>query len=687
MGNSPRYVGFLDPPYNVMLTDDSGNALNLTGVTSNNFTLTMLNANTGLFQSGVGVWTITSATLGQASYQWTVNDMATAGPWWVYTTVKLPAEPNPREFDPELILILPGTVGAGAAPSGVLPVPPASPLFINVRDYGALGAGADYTTAIQAAINAGQASTYGAAIFIPRGLYLYSTDLVVSGNNIMIFGEGRASQLQAAAGTTNVANGIKVTGANHVVIKDLQINGNKANINQAGAGTSYTTKQGVYVTGGSTDVTVVDCYINNCFAGGVLADNASLLFVIGNRFDACGDNAIFLRPGPVTPWTAPSNATIAGNIVSNGTFSGIGVIKSSFVSVFSNVSYGNGPTAGQGSGIVVEGATNCTVSGNICHDNGVNGIDLRYSNEGNPAQNLPAAHITCAANQCYNNGYGSGFGNAGGIVSEGVDDAVIQGNNCYHNENGINLGAGNGLDPTRVLVQGNECRTNNLIGLRFFTNAAAVDLVANGNYVSDNLSDQFTANCKVLVQGGLIARPSVAGKENIHLLAGASGSIIDGVKMTDPIDNCLLIDTTVTGVIVRNCIFDKAAGTGGRGLYEATTTGAGTYVENCRFMGFTFQSFAFNNPASIARHNDVDQSGLYDHNSGTASIAAGTATLNVTHNLYAAPSRVELTPTADTQGLRWWISAKGATTFTITLSGNAVTNPVTFDWRAWTWDN
>ncbi len=42
MPNSPRYVGFLDPPYNLTLADDSGTVLDLTGCTSNSFTLTMI---------------------------------------------------------------------------------------------------------------------------------------------------------------------------------------------------------------------------------------------------------------------------------------------------------------------------------------------------------------------------------------------------------------------------------------------------------------------------------------------------------------------------------------------------------------------------------------------------------------------------------------------------------------------
>src|SRR6266567_5446435 len=110
MANSPRYVGFIDSPYTVILTDDSGALLDLTGCVSDNFTLTMVSAfsstsgNPPMSQQGTGVWTIANQTTnkGQASYQWTLNDMATAGAWWVYTTVKLPAEVGPRPFDPEL---------------------------------------------------------------------------------------------------------------------------------------------------------------------------------------------------------------------------------------------------------------------------------------------------------------------------------------------------------------------------------------------------------------------------------------------------------------------------------------------------------------------------------------------------------------------------------------------------------
>jgi hypothetical protein len=84
-------------------------------------------------------------------------------------------------------------------------------------------------------------------------------------------------------------------------------------------------------------------------------------------------------------------------------------------------------------------------------------------------------------------------------------------------------------------------------------------------------------------------------------------------------------------------------------------------------------------PASVWQSN----TGYVTRSSGTGSLAAAT-TLTVTHGLSGTPSRVEVTPTSDPgAGIRWWISAKTATTFTITTSAAAT---FSFDWHAWIGD-
>lgn len=73
--------------------------------------------------------------------------------------------------------------------------------------------------------------------------------------------------------------------------------------------------------------------------------------------------------------------------------------------------------------------------------------------------------------------------------------------------------------------------------------------------------------------------------------------------------------------------------------------------------------------------------GYVTENSGTATVTAGTTSVNVTHGLATTPTRVILTPTTDTGGKRYWVSAKGATTFTITIDSTH-TSDISFDWRA-----
>jgi len=275
MGNSPRYIGFIDPPYNVELVDDDGKAIDLTGCNSNSFTLTMLNEYANTSKVCTGVWTITDAAKGKASYQYMLSDVDTAGRWKHYVTAKLPSEPGPREFDPDPVDILPGTVGAGVAPAGVLPAPAASPLVINVRDYGALGDGTDQTTAIANARAA--ANNIGAAlVYYPPGLYLtgnqpcYSNVIddgagpgltivrLKNGANTDIF-SALTSSINLAAAPQSGSN----TAITNFGFRNMTLDGNKANQT---AGPSYA----IRVYGHRHVLEHVE--IKNGYSGNVLMD-------------------------------------------------------------------------------------------------------------------------------------------------------------------------------------------------------------------------------------------------------------------------------------------------------------------------------------------------------------------------------------------------------------------------------
>lgn len=240
----------------------------------------MLNNNTGQAQQGVGVWTVANQTTnkGQASYQWTVNDMATKGDWWVYTTVKLPAEPSPREFDPELIEILAGTVGAGAAPPGVLPSPSPSLPFLNIRDYGGVGDGvSDNTTAIfnaRAAARAlgGARILYGTGVFltgnqdISNDVNVYHEGSGVSATIIKLKNGANTDLFSAQTGSINLAaaNGTGPAGTLHEFgFSNMTLDGNKAN---QSSGPSYPLRFYGY------DFKLSNLHVRNGFSGGILSD-------------------------------------------------------------------------------------------------------------------------------------------------------------------------------------------------------------------------------------------------------------------------------------------------------------------------------------------------------------------------------------------------------------------------------
>lgn len=69
----------------------------------------------------------------------------------------------------------------------------------NVKDYGAVGNdSADDTSAIQAALDAAEASTYGGIVYIPAGIYKTTSALTVSDRKVSIRGDGAESSVISA---------------------------------------------------------------------------------------------------------------------------------------------------------------------------------------------------------------------------------------------------------------------------------------------------------------------------------------------------------------------------------------------------------------------------------------------------------------------------------------------------------
>ena len=81
MALSPWQCGATLPVMPFQFQGDSGVATNLTGAT---LSLTIHNTQTGADVAGVGTWTITNATAGQATYTFAAADSEVAGLYDLY---------------------------------------------------------------------------------------------------------------------------------------------------------------------------------------------------------------------------------------------------------------------------------------------------------------------------------------------------------------------------------------------------------------------------------------------------------------------------------------------------------------------------------------------------------------------------------------------------------------------------
>src|SRR5215469_10897881 len=384
--------------------------------------------------------------------------------------------------------------------------------------------GANDHTQIQNAMNALPAG--GGAIVLSEGLFSIGADINVP-SNCLIIGTGRATILRAAPGTQpNIFN---LTGNAHILIANLQIDGNKANVTSLGI--QYTHENGIYMNGGTDDVTIRDCWIHDCQVSGIMANGGSTnLMIANNRLTGCYDNQIYIRAQQTSPYTVCSYGTIIGNTCSGGSFSGIQILGSSYFTVTGNTCYSNGPTMGQGDGCGSEGAINCTFADNICYNNGTQGINIRGTNEVGATQS--SAHIVVEGNTvCNTTATG---GDAGAIGISDANDVIIRGNKLYNNYYGINVAAVFGNGTNDLKISGNHIKTSTALGIRLNPGAGKTYEIDN-NFIADTTNEGIHLYAKAWVHDNCI--PRSAGNGGIECDTGSGSSVLEGNKCYDGAQN------------------------------------------------------------------------------------------------------------------------------------------------------
>jgi parallel beta-helix repeat protein len=334
----------------------------------------------------------------------------------------------------------------------------------------------------------------------------------------------------------------------------------------------------------------------------------------------------------------------------------------------------------------IQNSDNVRITGNRLENTDDSSIQASYVSKGIISNNLCKA---CNA--------------GGGIELNTAMETSVVGNrveNCFQ---GI-----------RLYTSNNNTITGNVI--KNATNSGIYLNNSNKNAVSGNIVDTGCSNTGIFVYnsansnsivGNVISNMSWYGIEliisqynviagnsfdtiNINAigLQGASYNSIEGNMIKDA---GVLANNSYYGIILwsseathslhnnilDNYIISVATNKIRYGIMESNANQNYQVVRNNKVVGAVVAGILIQGANTKAGYNI----GYVTENSGTATITAGQTSVNVTHGLAAMPTRVQLTPTTDTAGKRYWISAKGATTFTITIDSTH-TSDITFDWRA-----
>lgn len=160
--------------------------------------------------------------------------------------------------------------------------PPWTEIYPEHPDYGAVGNNSTVnTTAIQAALDDADAETYGAIVRLGPGIFV--TDELTIPSNTMLVGAGRGLttlKLIASAvdGHTVVRNELIVAGDSNIILRDLTIDGNKAN--QTGGHASHQGATFYKVAG----LRVENCEFKNALHNGLVIQRGCSDYFVSNCY-------------------------------------------------------------------------------------------------------------------------------------------------------------------------------------------------------------------------------------------------------------------------------------------------------------------------------------------------------------------------------------------------------------------
>lgn len=448
-------------------------------------------------------------------------------------------------------------------------------LVFNVQDYGAVGDGTtDDQTAFQAAITAAQAS--GGTVLIPGNFnMLVSGAPTITAGNVMIQGLGWSSKITLATAALNASGttiGIWVNGTSNVIIKDLCIDGNFANIAKNGTfqasstlwdpiRTKYGTtsvKGYIYAVSGvdqstyltyrmpiritdSSKVIVENCLIQNSVSAGIMidatiVDNSQEIIIRNNRVTLTWDNGIYFHKGV-------RYGSAIGNHCSDTQYAGVCAIYCNDMLVSDNVIHDNGPSSSDSAGVEYCGVNRGIISDNTIYNSLFEGILLKNTNEtgitngfsNNYVRNysikISDNHIT----NIHDPRFGSSI--AYGINIRSADKTQVIGNHVELADYGIQVGD----VAEATIIQDNHVNYSYGTGIVIGNSADVTNTKVIGNTIENGASSGVWAYAQVDFRDNIVRNND---QEGIDLIAPPTGI----PYKTDTVENNLFMDNGFNGV-------------------------------------------------------------------------------------------------------------------------------------------
>ena len=554
--------------------------------------------------------------------------------------------------------------------------------------------GVDDQVEIQAAIDALPA--VGGTIIMREGVYSISAYVTIS-SNVTLLGYGNAKIIDAVY----IGELLYVLDATNVTVDGIHIN-----VTKTSGGT--TNGFGIYINN-SNNVTIKNSNIegtsNTTPTWGVAGKNSNYITFDSNYVSGIQYEALSF-------WWNVNHSIMSNNIMVENGFGMVIERESSYNTLIGNTITNSNLTTGD---ILVRNAHHNSVTGNtiknnfsltykqgvavenFSHDNVISGntlvglydsIAIKSGSQGNTISNNNiigkinnGIYLLTQNNQVIGNTIS--YANSGIYVSGGTSNNIsnnkIVGNIGANGNAAIHLSGG-----SNNTIRGNDILFSTGYGIRFVgtsesniieNNTIADDysLVAAILGVSANSGDtnitisadpcNLSIGQKIIVGGEVLtitgyynpsATPDTQYPRTFTVTPALASNHSSGVEIAGNnamTNGIVLLDGSVTNNIIRNNVIRNASS---HSIYYNQSKGAITFFKN---IGYTTE------------------------NSGTSTIATDATSIVVTHGLAATPTRVQLTPTTDTAGKRYWISAKTATTFTITID-TSHTSDISFDWRA-----